>query len=224
MQPTVTIGAFERPDPALLDPFRDKPSGNVSDAARRMTGVPAAIKPVTRAFRFCGAALTVDTGRGSNLGVWAAMEHVRPGDVLVIATHDSRERAVIGDLLAGFVFNAGAVAIVTDGMIRDAEELDAIGKPVFAAGITPVAPSKDGAVSVGLPVSLGTQRIAAGDVVVGDRDGIVVVPQSSLADAATALEEIAGREASMTAQVKAGATVPEQAASVLGKARIIRTG
>lgn len=223
MQPIVTIGTFERPDPKLLDPFRDMPSGNVSDAAGRVVGIPSSIKPVTRAFRFCGTAVTVDTGRGTNLGVWAAFEHVRPGDVLVIATHDSRERAVVGDLLAGFLFNAGVAAIVTDGMVRDAEELDAMDKPVFAHGITPVGPAKDGAVSVGLPVTLGIQRIASGDVIVGDRDGVVVVPQDKLASATEALAEIAEREASMMAQVKAGETAPKQAATVLGIAKVVRT-
>jgi len=80
----------------------------------------------------------VENGRIGNLGVWAALEHVKPGDVLVIATGDARERAVIGDLLAGFAFNSGAVAIVTDGMIRDKEQLDVFRKPVFAGGVCPL--------------------------------------------------------------------------------------
>ena len=150
------------------------------------------------------------------------MEHVRPGDVLVIATHDSRDRAVVGDLLAGFIFNAGAAAIVTDGMVRDVEEIDAYGKPVFAQGATPVGPSKDGAVSVGLPVTLGNQVVSSGDLIVGDRDGTVVVPKAKLVGSIEALAEIAERESGMMAQVKAGATVPEQAATVLGAASITR--
>ena len=209
--PTITLDTrWTRPIPALVDPFRDAPSGNVSDAAGRVADIPIAIKPITRANRFCGTALTVENGRIGNLGVWAALEHLRPGDVLVIATGDARERAVIGDLLAGFAFNGGAVAIVTDGMIRDRDQLDAFGKPVFAGGVTPVGPIGEGPVGIGVPISLGAQRVCSGDVIVGDADGIVVVPQAQLAEAAKILTEIAEREAGMEAQFKAGATVPKE--------------
>lgn len=206
---------WTRPDPTLVEPFRGAPSGNVSDAAGRIADIPNAIKAITGAQHFCGTALTVENGRTGNLGVWAALEHVRPGDVLVIATGDARERAVIGDLLAGFAFNGGAVAIVTDGMVRDREQLDAFGKPVFAGGITPVGPVGEGNVGVGVPITLGEQQICSGDVIMGDADGVVVVPQSMLAVAAKELAAIAEREGGMEAQIKAGATVPEQTAALL---------
>jgi len=68
---------WHRPEPALIDPFRDAPSGNVSDAAGRIAAVPTEIKAITGANRFCGTALTVENGRVGNLGVWAALEHSR---------------------------------------------------------------------------------------------------------------------------------------------------
>jgi len=221
--PHITIDMrWSRPDPAHVAPFRDAPSGNVSDAAGRVADIPNAIKSVTGANRFCGTALTVENGRIGNLGVWAALEHIRPGDVLVIATGDARERAVIGDLLAGFAFNGGAVAIVTDGMIRDRDQLDAFGKPVFAGGITPVGPIGEGNVGIGVPVTFGAQQICSGDIIVGDADGIVVVPQAKLAEATKILAEIAAREAGMEAQAKAGAKVPAEASAKLAAAKITR--
>ncbi len=213
---------WQRPDAALVDPFRDAPSGNVSDAAGRIADVPTAIKAVTAANRFCGTALTVENGRIGNMGVWAALEHIRPGDVLVIATGDARERAVIGDLLAGFAFNGGAVAIVTDGMIRDRDQLDAFGKPVFAGGVTPVGPVGEGPVGIGVPVTFGAQQICSGDVIVGDADGVVVVPRAKLGEAAVILSEIATREAGMEAQFKAGASVPDEWAALRAAATMTR--
>jgi len=219
--PHITIDMrWERAERTLVECFRDAPTGNVSDAAGRVVGLPNTIKPITSAYRFCGTALTVDNGRTGNLGVWAALEHVRPGDVLVIATDDARARAVIGDLLAGFAFNSGAVAVVTDGMIRDQETLEDLGKPVFAGGITPVGPIGDGPCSVGTPITLGSQTVCSGDLIVGDLDGIVVVPQAKLASSVGALTQITEKERAMEAQIKAGEKVPEEAAAVLAAADI----
>ena len=222
--PVVTLGAWERPDSALLETLREAPSGNVSDAAGREVGIPPSIRPLTSAATLCGTALTVDCGRGSNLGVWAALEHVRAGDVLVLATHDERQRAVIGDLLAGYARNAGCAGIVTDGMVRDVEALDAMGLPVFAHGATPVGPSKEGPAAVGLPVTLGGRRIESGDAILGDRDGLVHVPRARLPGMAEALRGIAAREAAMMREIEDGATVPSKAGEVLGTVRLVRPG
>lgn len=213
---------WERADRTLVECFRDVPTGNVSDAAGRLVGFPNAIKPITSAYRFCGTALTVDNGRTGNLGVWAALEHVRPGDVLVIATGDARERAVIGDLLAGFAFNSGAVAVVTDGMIRDQETLENFGKPVFAGGITPAGPVGEGRCNVGTPITLGSQVISSGDLVVGDLDGVVVVPQAKLVSSVGALTKITEKERGMEDQVKAGGKVPAEASAILNVAQVTR--
>lgn len=222
-RPHITIDMrWERAERTLVECFRDAPTGNVSDAAGRVVGLPNSIKPITSAYRFCGTALTIDNGRTGNLGVWAALEHVRPGDVLVIATGDARERAVIGDLLAGFAFNSGVVAVVTDGMIRDQETLEDFGRPVFAGGITPVGPVGDGPCRVGTPITLGSQVICSGDLVVGDLDGVVVVPQSKLASSVGALTKITEKERAMENQVKAGAKVPAEAEAVLAAAQVTR--
>lgn len=221
LKPQITINkSWERADRTLVECFRDAPTGNVSDAGGRVVGLPTAIKPVTSAFRFCGTALTVDNGRTGNLGVWAALEHVRPGDVLVIATGEARERAVIGDLLAGFAFNSGAVAVVTDGMIRDVETLENFGKPVFAGGVTPAGPIGDGTCTVGLPITLGSHVISSGDLIVGDLDGVVAIPQAKLASSVGALTKITEKERGMEDQVKAGDKTPQEAVAVLGAAHI----
>ena len=214
--PIITVKrSWDRPDPALVDRFRDAPSGNVSDAANRGNSLDPSIKPVTPEFRFCGTALTVDAGKHDNLAFWAALDKVQAGDVMMVATQCHRDCAVIGDLIVSFARNRGCVAVVTDGMIRDVEALGEIGIPVFSAGVRPSGPNKKGPGSVGLPVWVAGQRIDPGDIVVGDRDGVVVVPQAMAAEAAETLDQIAEKEAGMEADGKAGKPYPRNVDSFL---------
>jgi 4-hydroxy-4-methyl-2-oxoglutarate aldolase len=212
--------SWERPDKALVERFRGRPTGNVSDAAGRAGALAPNIKPVTPERRFVGPALTVDCGRHDNLAFWAALESVQPGDVMVVATHDHPGCAVVGDLLVAFARNRGAVAVVTDGMVRDAEGLIEVGLPVFAAGIRPSGPTKRGPGSVGLAVWIGGQRVEPGDMVVGDADGVVVVPRAMIARAAEEVEAIAEKEAAMEADGRAGKPYPGNADAVLGSVTI----
>lgn len=221
--PIITVKTrWQRPAPELIERFRDRPTGNVSDAAGRSGAMAPHIKPVTPSPRFLGSALTVDCGRHDNLAVFAALEHTRPGDVLVVATQDHPGCAVIGDLLAAFARNNGAVAIVTDGMVRDVEGLAELGLPVFAAGIRPSGPTKRGPGSVGLPVWVGGQRVESGDLIVGDADGVVVVPRARLAQAAEEVEAIAAREAAMEADGRAGRPLPSNLDAILCDVTILQ--
>lgn len=215
--PIITVKRnWQRPDPTLLGRFRDRPSGNVSDAAGRGGALAPNIKPVTPERRFVGSALTIDCGRHDNLAFWAALESVQPGDVMMVATHDHVGCAVVGDLIISFARNRGAVAVVTDGMVRDAEALIEIGVPVFAAGIRPSGPTKRGPGSVGLPVWIGGQRVESGDMVVGDSDGVVVVPRAMVETAAGEIEQIAAKEAAMEEDGRGGQQYPRNIDAFLG--------
>lgn len=86
-KPIITVKrSWDRPVPALVDKFREAPSGNVSDSAGRGGSLIPAIKPVTPERKFCGTALTIDAGRHDNLTFWAALESIQPGDVMMVAT------------------------------------------------------------------------------------------------------------------------------------------
>lgn len=214
--PIITVKrSWSRPDPALVERFRDAPSGNVSDAANRGNSLDPAIKPVTPEYRFCGTAVTVDAGKHDNLAFWVALDKVQAGDVMMVATQGHRDCAVIGDLIVSFARNRGCVAVVTDGMIRDVEALGEIGIPVFSAGVRPSGPQKQGPGSVGLPVWVAGQRVVSGDIVVGDRDGVVVVPQGMAAEAADIVDQIAAKEAGMEEDGKAGKLYPRNIDSFL---------
>ncbi|MFK7944896.1 MAG: RraA family protein [Paracoccaceae bacterium] len=221
-QPIITVKrSWSRPAPEVVAKFAAAPSGNVSDAAGRGGSVDPEIKPRTPNFRFAGTALTIDAGKHDNLAFWAALDSVQPGDVMVVSTHDHKDCAVVGDLIISFARNRGAVAVVTDGMIRDAEALEEVGLPVFSRGVRPSGPQKAGPGAVGLPVWIGGQRVCAGDIIVGDRDGVVVVPQAMIDTALPILDEIVAKEAGMEEDGKNGLPAPRNIDSFLSGVEIV---
>lgn len=200
--------AHSRPSPVLIDPFRTVPTGNVCDAQGRWGALDHQIRSITSMAEFAGPALTVWAGPRDNLACWAALEYVVPGDVMVIATGDYTRASVIGDIFVGMARNAGVVAIVTDGMVRDQAGIEAMGIPVFARGVTPNSPWKNGPGEIGGTVVIAGEAIAAGDILVGDPDGVVLVSQPRLAAVAKELEEVRAKEAKMEAAVREGVAVP----------------
>jgi regulator of RNase E activity RraA len=102
--------------------------------------------------------------------------------------------------------NKGVAALITDGMARDVDGLNAVGIPIFARGLSPNSPYKDGPGEIGVPVAIGGVTVNPGDLVVGDQDGIVVVAREALAAVADALAEVKAKEAKMDELVRKGAT------------------
>jgi 4-hydroxy-4-methyl-2-oxoglutarate aldolase len=199
---------FKRPDAALLRAFAGAQTGHVVDAQGRRGALAHAIRPVSQAAAFAGPALTVATRSRDNLACWAALKEARPGDVLIIATGTTEEAAIVGDTMMGMARNCGIVACVTDGLARDVAGIDAVGLPVWAAGVTPNSPWKDGPGMIGGTVTLGGVVIAAGDLVIGDPDGVVIVPQATIPAVLAELAIVRQREAAMEAAIAAGARLP----------------
>jgi 4-hydroxy-4-methyl-2-oxoglutarate aldolase len=199
---------FPRAAPEVVKKFSGLPTGNVCDAQGRVGALDYRIKPVSEISQFCGTALTIDSGPRDNLAAWAALDIVQSGDVILITTGGHLDSSVAGDLYVGMAQNAGVAGIVTDGLIRDLPGINAVGIPVFARGICPNSPWKNGPGSVGLPIVIGGVTVNAGDIVVGDQDGVVIVAQAKAAAVAEGLQAVLDKEKSMEAAVKAGRTVP----------------
>ncbi len=195
---------FARLQPDELAPFADCGTAFLADAMQGRGALAARIKPIDPASRFVGSALTVRAGARDNLAAVAALDLVRPGDVLVIAAQGFAEAAVVGDKMTRIAQQRGAAAIVTDGAVRDTEDLLALGLPVFAAHVSPNSAYGSGPGEVGLPIALGEVAIAAGDLVLGDRDGVIVVPRAELAAVRQALDRVAAREADLLARIADG--------------------
>lgn len=200
---------FPRPSEDTLERLRGVPTGWVVDARGRRGAIDHRIRPLFDAGQFVGTALTVTTVARDNLVPYAAIREARPGDVLMIATGEYERAAVIGDLLVGMARNSGIAAIVTDGLARDIDGIKDVGIPVYARGLTPNSPEKHGPGDIGLPISLGGEPVVAGDVVVGDRDGVVVVPLASLDEVLDALKDVEAKERAMEAAVRDGLRHPD---------------
>ena len=183
-------------------------TGWIADANGKRGALSSRIRPISQATEFCGTAYTIRTRGRDNLAAYAGLLYVRPGDVLVIATDDYEEASVVGDVFIGLARNAGVVAVITDGMVRDVAGIDAVGIPVFARGLNPNSPHKDGPGELGTQVCVGNVTVTTGDVVRGDADGVVVVSRSRAASVVTELERVRAQEARMDQWVRDGLTTP----------------
>jgi 4-hydroxy-4-methyl-2-oxoglutarate aldolase len=199
---------FTRSAQKLVKQFTNLPTGNICDAQGRVGALDYRIKPVSEMSQFCGTALTVDSGPRDNLAAWAALDVARPGDIILVATGGHLASSVAGDLYVGMAKNAGVAGIVTDGVVRDLPGINDVGIPVFARGISPNSPWKNGPGRVGLPIVIGGVTVNAGDIVAGDQDGVVIVPRRAASTTADALKAVLAKERKMEANVRAGLTVP----------------
>jgi 4-hydroxy-4-methyl-2-oxoglutarate aldolase len=195
---------FPRLSAAELAPFRGRSTSFVVDAMNGRGALHHAIKPLNPESRLVGSALTARAGARDNLAALAALDLIEPGDVLVISTQGFEGTSTLGDNMARIAQIRGAAGVVTDGMARDAAEIIALGMPVFCRGVTPNSAFPSGPGEVGLPLALGEVTIEAGDLIIGDRDGVVVVPRAQLAAVTARLELVATKEAEMHAKVAAG--------------------
>jgi 4-hydroxy-4-methyl-2-oxoglutarate aldolase len=201
--PLVFAPVVNRPPAKLVERFRGAPTSFIVDAMGGTGALDWRIKPLVGG-SLVGVALTCDCGPLDNLAFMAALADCRPGDVLVVATGGHVGAAVTGDLLIGVARNRGAAGFVTDGLVRDLDDLETIGLPVYAMGVTPNSPQRRGPGSVGLPVVCGGVLVASGDVVVGDRDGVVVVPRARISATLESLQRVKAAEAATLERVREG--------------------
>ena len=211
---------FARPTRAQLDAFAGVPTGFVADAMNGRGALDARIKPIGRTpASFHGVAITCHAGPADNLALFGALAYGEPGDVMVCATDGFAETAVTGDLLLGMARNRGLVGFVTDGMVRDVPGIEAVGLPCFAAGVTPNSPVRNGPGTVGMPVVVGGVAVGPGDIVVGDGDGIVIVPFAAIDAVVERLVAVKAAEAALDAKVRGGLQLPDFIRSMIDAGR-----
>lgn len=181
-------GAPERAGAALLSRFAGIATADAVDALGGRGAVDSGICRLFPSKPFVGSALTVDTLPNDNLAPYAALGLVEPGDAVVIATGDFAGAATIGDTLLSLYHERGVVGVVLDGLARDLDGLESIGLPVHARGLSPNAPQKHGPGSVGFDIVVGGMAVSQGDIVIGDRDGVVIVPRQRAEEALATIE------------------------------------
>lgn len=208
--PLVTVRRnTPRPSAEQVAAIAGAPTGFVVDALGGRGAMGPAVKPVVAEQSvFCGVAVTCHAGPADNLALLAALPLLQPGDVAVVATDGYVETAVVGDLLLQMAMNRGAAALVTDGAVRDTPGIRHVGLPCFATAVTPNSPAKNGPGVVNEPIVLAGLAVAAGDIVVGDVDGVVVVPHARIDEVIAKLAEVRRAEAEMLAKVEGGLGAP----------------
>lgn len=175
---TATSGRIGVVTPSLPDWMS---STLAADGAGGQGALPPWIVALSPDATVVGPALVVTVGRDDNSPMKQVPGAVTvDGTVLVIAGAGESRTAVLGDLVAAELRRAGIAAVVTDGLIRDSRAVAALGLPVWARGVTPVASRKDGVGTVGGTVVIGGVPVSDGDVVVADADGVVIWPQTQV--------------------------------------------
>ena len=180
-------------------------SATVYEAAGREGLVDLDLHRIVPGSRAAGPARPVLCGQGDNLMVHAAIAHARPGDVLVLTMPDPFPVALVGDLLATQALARGVAALLVDGSVRDVEELAGLGLPIWARWVRVRGAAKEVPGTIDEPVTVGGQRIAAGDAVVLDADGVAVVPQARVKDVLAASLEREERERVKRDRLRGGA-------------------
>ena len=152
----------------------------ISDAQGCTGSMDYKVKPVSWGMKVVGTALTVDLRAGDNLFLHQGIYCGGEGYVLVADGKGHTENAYLGELMAGAAKAIGLEGIVIDGLVRDKEMLNEIGLPIFAKGFIPNGPFKDGPGAINIPISCAGVTVFPGDLIVGDDDGVVVVPNEKI--------------------------------------------
>lgn len=168
------ITEIDRPSRELVEQFRGIPSSNINDMMNRLFCMHEYIRPLNKQ-PLLGTAVTVRAPMGDNLFFHKALDVAQPGDVIVVDGGSAMNRSLAGEIMFTYAWKKGIAGIVVDGCVRDLDGIEDIGIPIYAKGVTPQGPYKNGPGEINFPIACGGQVINPGDILVGDADGIVVI-------------------------------------------------
>ena len=177
----------ELPPASLIEAYKKLPAANVADSMNRLSAISSEIRLMTRPFKgsMAGPALTVKARPGDNLMLHKALNMASEGDIIVVSNGGDRSQSLMGEIMAAYAKFKKVAGFVFDGPIRDVEALYDMGMPIYATGSTPGGPYKEGPGEINVPVACGNIHVQPGDIILGDTDGVIVIPRQ---DAAALLE------------------------------------
>jgi regulator of RNase E activity RraA len=200
--------SIQRPTQAQIDAFRNVPTGFLCDAMEGQGALDMHIQPVSPEgglpLRAHGPALVADNGPAEILATMGAVHIAQQGDIIVAAVHGHKNCSAAGDRFCGMMKNKGVAAFVTDGQMRDYPGIIAAGLPAWCAGLSPNSPYSNGPGKVGFGAVVGGRHIETGDMIVADRDGVVVVPFARIDAVIAQLAAIQTLEDTLDAKVQSG--------------------
>ncbi|HEY2505584.1 MAG TPA: 4-carboxy-4-hydroxy-2-oxoadipate aldolase/oxaloacetate decarboxylase [Streptosporangiaceae bacterium] len=200
----VVVTGCPRADLGTVDALAGYGVATVHEAIGRTGYLGPGIRPAWPGSRAGGTAVTVVCWPGDNLMIHAAVEQCRAGDLLVVTTASPSSDGAFGELLATSLASRGVRGLVTTGGVRDVAALRQLDFPVWSAAVSAQGTVKATAGAVNVPVSIGGQVIHPGDAVIGDDDGVTVVPRADVAAAVASSRAREEKEEASRAAYAAG--------------------
>jgi len=202
--PHLIVRTIPRADPETIRVLGELGVATVHEALGRIGLLDPALRPIYPQARMAGSAVTVLCPPGDNLMIHAALSVVQPGDVLVVTTMSPSVDGMFGDVLATSCQALGVAGLVLDAGVRDTSEIEVMQFPVWARAVYSQGTIKAAAGSVNLPITCAGLAVRPGDIVIGDRDGVMVVPRVRAEDAATLGEQRRDKETAVKARLAKG--------------------
>ncbi len=193
-----------RPSKQLIEALAQHAVSNLCDSMGRTHNASGALQPMHGGGKLCGPALTVRTTPGDNLLIHKAIDMAQPGDIIVVDGAGALDAALIGDIMTSYAVSRQVGGFVIDGAVRDTEELAARDLPVYARGISPRGPTREGPGEINVAVSIDGTVVQPGDIVVGDADGLVFVPPAQADALLKAVEALLAKEKALLSAIAQG--------------------
>ena len=200
----LVVKNIDRPDPEVVAGLARAGVATAHEAAGRIGLLDPGIRPIQQGGVVAGPAVTVSCAPGDNIMVHAAVEVTRPGDVVVVATTSPSTDGMLGELIATSFLARGCRAAVIDAGVRDVAELRRMGFLVWSRAVHAQGTVKDTPGSVNLPVECGGITVNAGDIVVADDDGVMIVPSLRAGEILRLAEQRLVKEGEKRARLAAG--------------------
>ena len=194
------------PPAGIVEQFRTIPVSNIGDSINRLGIMHQDLRLFSKlppAANMVGVAITVTAREGDNLMMHKALNMAQKGDVIVLA-NGGCNRSLMGEIMVAYAATKGVAGIVIDGPIRDLTTIGEMDVPVYATGVTPRGPYKAGPGEVNVPVSCCGVAVTPGDILVGDPDGIIVVPSADAEAILRLAQEFQKKDISKYEAAKAG--------------------
>jgi 4-hydroxy-4-methyl-2-oxoglutarate aldolase len=204
--------------PETINTLRELGSATIYEAQGAKGALDGGLKPIDPGMRVAGPVITVDTCPADNLMLHYALLKAKAGDVLVVDAKGFLEAGPWGDVLTQQALQIGLAGLVINGAVRDAQTIIEMGFPVFCRGLSIKGTSKQHCGQFNSPVVLSCVEINPGDIIVGDRDGLVVVARTEVEDTLRKSLAREQKEAGFREQIKRGATTVE----LLGLGEVLR--